>query len=338
MIGLHCTAPDETCRWVGIDIDAHDGQGACPEANFRFAREVRARAIGAGLQVRLIDSSGGRGGYHLWIVFDRPARMADARRLALWLVRDWTAHGLTRIPDLFPGNHRLTGKRCGTWLRLPGRHHKRPAWARIWSPRRGWLAGDAAIDGLLSLVGQPVDVASIVPADFVSEKPKSASKVKRRKASVAPEGGPSPLRPASSVPKRHRTAGQVARDLQLAGLALEVYLNIDLEYDEWIEVAMALKNLEDAAAFALFDRWSSISAKYDPEVTAAKWQGLRPADDSGGITLGTLFRRAMDWGWPGPAFVESVDPLGLKRSTHRSGRRGRVVIPITRAGANQLEP
>src|SRR5947208_2325321 len=80
---------------------------------------------------------------------------------------DWREHGLPRVPDLFPRKHELTGKRCGHWLRLPGRHHKRPHWTRVWSPaRRLWRTGDAAIDALLSLRGKPVDVTAIVPADF----------------------------------------------------------------------------------------------------------------------------------------------------------------------------
>ena len=38
IIGVHATALDETCRWIGIDIDKHKEED--PEANFRFARSI----------------------------------------------------------------------------------------------------------------------------------------------------------------------------------------------------------------------------------------------------------------------------------------------------------
>jgi hypothetical protein len=339
VIGLHCVAPDETCRWLGIDIDRHDGQGACPEANLRFARAVRNSACRSGLDVRLLDSSGGRGGFHLWVVFDRPIPMADARRLALWLVRGWAEHGLPKRPDLFPGNDHLTGKLCGTWLRLPGRHHKRDTWASVWSPRRrAWRTGDEAIDALLTLRGRPIDVAAIVPADFDATPPgKSAPSRPDRHgvsvpasprvwlaSSISTESGG----PATGSPERHGRAGHGGWDLRLARAALEHYRNDDLDYDDWLEVGMALRNLDDPeAAFELWDDWSSDSAKYDATLTAAKWESFRPADERGGIGLGSLFLRAMDAGWPGPAFAVSEDALGTRRMTHRSGRRGRIVVP-----------
>jgi hypothetical protein len=330
VIGLPCTAPDETCRWLGVDIDAHDGQGASPVANLRFALHVLFLALEAGLDVRLVDSSGGRGGYHLWIVFDRSIPMAVARRLAQWLIRDWAAFGLPRRPDLFPGNDRLTGKRCGTWLRLPGRHHKRRSWARVWQPPAGdWLAGDAAIDALLSLEGRPVDPATIVPPSFDSAGPKSPAKPRRVKDPVSSIVRPRPLRVAEPGSRRHGGAARPDRDLRLALAALEAYPNRDLGYDDWLAVGMALRSLGDEeAAFGLWEEWSAASGKHDPEATAAKWRSLRPAGESGGIGLGTLFRRAIDAGWSGPSFFEEVDRRGLRRRTRRSGRSGSIFVPV----------
>jgi hypothetical protein len=110
----------------------------------------------------LLDTSGGRGGYHLWIVFRDAIPMRDARRLILWLVDGWESFGVRRRPDLFPGNSVNGKKGFSGWLRLPGRHHKRPEWARVWSPRRKeWLAGNEAIDSLLRLTGKPVNVAQV---------------------------------------------------------------------------------------------------------------------------------------------------------------------------------
>ena len=143
VIGAHVASPDERCRWIALDIDKHGDESR--EANFRFALRIYRRARKAGLTVLLIDSSGGLGGYHLWVLFDRQIALADARRLVLWLVRGWRRAGLPRRPDLFPGNDVLTGKRYGTWLRLPGRHHTRPSWSLIWSPDEEiWVEGEEA--------------------------------------------------------------------------------------------------------------------------------------------------------------------------------------------------
>jgi Primase C terminal 2 (PriCT-2) len=336
VIGLHNTAPNETCRWVAVDIDAHDGQSASPEANLRFALEVRQRASLAGLAVRLCDTSGNRGGYHLWMPFDRPIPMADARRLVLWLARDWDAFGLRRHPDLFPRNHRLTLKRCGHWLRLPGRHHKRDSWTTVWSPKREtWRSGDEAVDALLSLRGKPVDVAAIVPAEFVDLSFTPSSNAPRAKVVVAPGANVAATSPTNatprgvspSSPKRHGRAGCGPRDLGLARAALEFYKNDDLHYDLWLEIGMALRNLADeAAAFQLWDDWSATSGKYVQDVTAATWDSIRPADESGGIGLGTLYYRAMESGWAGPAFLTLRDGHGRKGANRRSGRRGTIVV------------
>jgi hypothetical protein len=340
VLGVHATAPDETCRWGAVDIDAHDGQGASPEGNFRFARVVRRRAHEAGLDVRLVDSSGGRGGYHVWSVFDRPIPMSEARRLVLWLAHDWAEHGLLKRPDLFPGNHHLTGKRCGNWLRLLGRHHRRPSWAIVWSPtRKIWRTGDEAIDALLTLRGKPVDVASIVPADFEVTGPRRSSRPHGSKVAVSPPAVTKTRGEAPSPAKRHGRAGGGVREVRYARAALEFYPNNDLDYDDWLEIGMALRNLNDeATGFRIWNDWSSTSDKYDPEVTAAKWESLRPADESGGVGLGTLHRRAIDSGWSGPAFLVSQDAHGLSRATHRSGRRGTIVVPARVIGGGRPGP
>jgi Primase C terminal 2 (PriCT-2) len=318
VIGLHSTAPDETCCWAGIDIDRHDGDGASAEANLRFARQILRRAYGAGIAARLIDSSGGRGGFHVWLVAGRPIPMADARRLACWMVRDWAEHGLPRRPDLFPGNVRLTKKRCGNYLRAPGRHHRRPSWARVLSPgRKIWRAGDGAIDALLSLRGGPVEVSTIVPADFDRVEP----------------GRPVWRRPESRV-----LVGDGERDLRLARSALEYYPNDDLDYDEWLRIGMALRGLADEeAAFELWDRWSAQCHVYDPGTTADTWKYLRPAGEWGGVGLGTLFAKAMERGWSGPAYEIRRDARGGRRITHRSGRKGMIVVPARRVARGEAQ-
>ena len=53
-------------------------------------------------------------------------------------------------PEVYPKQYRLTGKRCGNWLRWPGKHHKRDEWSRVWDGSR-WLEGSPAVDHMLDL-------------------------------------------------------------------------------------------------------------------------------------------------------------------------------------------
>ena len=191
MIGVHVAAPDATCKWLAIDIDKHGDESI--EDNTRFALHALGRARQAGIDAALTDSSGGLGGYHLWVLSERPLPMADARRLVTWLVDGWEDFGLPKRPDLFPGNDRLTGKGCSTWLRLPGRHHKRPSWSRVWSPGSdAWLDGEDAVAALLALRGRPVDVAAIVPEDFGRAAPKGQPARTRRSERPSPGRRPAP--------------------------------------------------------------------------------------------------------------------------------------------------
>ena len=49
----------------------------------------------------------------------------------LRLVADFEKRGLERRPEVFPDNP--TWDRYGDWLRLPGRHHSRAHYTRVWN-------------------------------------------------------------------------------------------------------------------------------------------------------------------------------------------------------------
>jgi hypothetical protein len=314
IIGLHVAAPDETCRWIGIDIDRHGDED--PAANLRFAIHVLRRCLQQRLVTVLLDSSGGRGGYHLWILFDRPIPMADARRLVLWLATDWEPFGLPKSPDLFPGSGRLVGKLCGTWLRLPGRHHKRPDWSTVWSPQsETWLEGGAAIQALLSLQGKPVEVTAIVPAGFGQ-----------------------PQRPALSAPPVCGLGHDDAElDLVLARArdALRFYPDDTLAYDRWLEIVMALRQFDEPGR-RLCHQWSASSPKYDAADLDRRWESFRGGDEdpSGAgrlITVATLFKRAQDAGWPGPSVQGLHYPVDFR------SRHGPVFVVQGRAAFRALD-
>ena len=62
--------------------------------------------------------------------------------------------GLDQKPDLFPGSQ--GSNHYGSWLRLPGLHHTREHYTRVWNDEpyadTKWLEGHEAIDRITSLV------------------------------------------------------------------------------------------------------------------------------------------------------------------------------------------
>ena len=68
--------------------------------------------------------------------------------------------------------------------------------------------------------------------------------------------------------------------------------------DEWLFAGMALHSAADqlgeAVAFRLWSEWSQKSAKYDAKDQARVWASF---DDSGGVTLSTLFGLAKKYGY-----------------------------------------
>jgi hypothetical protein len=187
----------------------------------------------------------------------------------------------------------------------------------VWCPtRKRWLEGAAAISSLLGLRGHGIDPAEVIPSDFVPV-------VRRyRTVQVAPDGtvagDPVPDTPG------HRL------DVRLARRAL-TFLGREQwdDYDRWLAVGMSLRQL-GPDGFELWDEWSRHSRKYVSGETAHKWTTLTPGPEAGGVTLGTLFRLAMDAGWGGPASaLEESDPeTGIRITISRSGRRGTITFPM----------
>jgi hypothetical protein len=274
LVGLHVASATETCKFVVADFDAHRA-GDNPEANLKTAMAVYAQARALGLDALLLDSNGS-GGFHIWIIFRTAVPMGDAWRLGKWMVRDHRRYGLTRPPESFPKGPRLTGKRIGHWVRLPGRHHTREHWSRVWDGR-GWLEGEAAVRAILEVEGADVELERAIPADIGSD-PMGED---RRQSRVV----------AMLLNWRDRE-----RDVALARKALQFLGDDYRDYEAWLRIGMALSELgEDGRK--LWHEWSRSCDKYDPAVLDEKWASFRPAD---GITLGTLFHMATEGGWAGP--------------------------------------
>jgi hypothetical protein len=159
VIGLHSTSTDNTCRWGGLDLDRH-GQDDDPQANRRAALHWCQVLARQGFRP-LLTASNGRGGYHLLVLFSSPVPADDLFDFLKGLVADHKRFGLAGPPEVFPKQPdvRTTEKKIGNWLRLPGRHHTKDYWSRVWDGKR-WLVGHEAIDYLLKHRGNPPNLLS----------------------------------------------------------------------------------------------------------------------------------------------------------------------------------
>ena len=166
IIGSHTTGPDNLSRWGAVDVDQHGDQSPDPAKNLAATLVWYDRLRRLGFTPLLTDSNG-RGGFHLRVIFREPAATPRVFALMRWLVKDYSAHGLTAPPETFPKQSRIDPGRFGNWLRLPGRHHTRPHWCSVWNGTC-WLDGAEAVAFLLAVAGDP---PALIPAE-AQEPPK----------------------------------------------------------------------------------------------------------------------------------------------------------------------
>ncbi len=326
--GAHATAPDETCRFAVVDIDAHAGDGADPEANFRFALHVDLMARRLGLSTLLVDSNGA-GGFHVWILFGEPVPAAVAWKLGKYLVRDYAAYGLVRPPETFPKAPRLTGKRIGNWVRLPGRHHKRPHWSRVWDGVR-WLEGEEAVGAILAARGGDSDPALVVPGDF-DPRPRRPGRRGRLGGRPAPGAATRASGTATATTTQTPNPCPPAREVERARRAL-AHLGVDYrdDYDAWLRVGLALRQLGDVG-LVLWHDWSADSPKYEADVLDAKWEGFGAGGGPDQVALGSLFHWAKKEGW-------QRRPARSRGGDNRTPWKSRTCFSISLGGTGVAKP
>lgn len=196
LIGLHAKSQEATSRWFGVDIDNHAADASVDDdlarRNLNAAFHWYSKLQLQGFDPLLIDSNGA-GGYHLWVIFQRPAPTQRVHDMAMELTADWHKQSLDKQPEVFP--KALKEKSLGAWFRLPGLHHTRNHHATIWSGEEHldnpWLTGHAAIDAILATVPGPA------PAMEFSKTPGNAITHQTRDA-----------KPGDDIPQltRHRYA------------------------------------------------------------------------------------------------------------------------------------
>lgn len=140
-IGAHCIGPGDRCLWILYDVDRHsDGDDAA--ANFETALRIVYVLIGLGLEV-LIEDSDGRGGFHIWLLFEERIPSELAYQFVQHVKNEADAEGV----ESFPKQPDLSSARpFGSWVRIPGKHHKRDHWSRFYDlDSETWLAGADAV-------------------------------------------------------------------------------------------------------------------------------------------------------------------------------------------------
>ncbi len=178
VVGIYSISPDDTCRWIEIDIDQHSGKNdEVGERNLFAARHWYSVLKEIGFEP-LLWHSNGRGGFRLNVRFETPIACSEANSFGLWLVRDWKEFGLPSIPEVFPKQRSVedTKKKLGNFVRLPGRHPKRNFYPEVFDGLR-WLRGEAAVNHILQLTAQSSSLIPVEALEYVPPKQKSVARV-----------------------------------------------------------------------------------------------------------------------------------------------------------------
>jgi putative DNA primase/helicase len=166
VIGLHAIGTDQLCLAGQLDLDNHGNDPATAAVNWRAALGWFNALTGRGLRPLLTKSSEA-GSFHLRTFFSRRQPAAAVFRWLRELVRDYRDYGLSYLPECFPKQPALSppgqSGEYGSWLRLVGRHPKRDFWAQVWDGEH-WLSANRAIDYLLSLDGDAIDLGPVPAA------------------------------------------------------------------------------------------------------------------------------------------------------------------------------
>ena len=161
LIGLYAISAECTCKWFMIDID----QVRC---NWLVSTKIAAIAWwedlrGQGFRPLLLETNGiSNGSYHLLVCLSEAISSQRLHAFVSRMVKDFGKYGLRQIPSVCPNDPEINEYRPdGSWWRLPGRHHTREFWTRVWDGSR-WLENQEAIEAILGVSGDSPD---LIPCD-----------------------------------------------------------------------------------------------------------------------------------------------------------------------------
>ena len=89
--------------------------------------------------------------------------------------------------------------------------------------------------------------------------------------------------------------------------------------DTWVEVGMALKSELGDGGFDLWDSWSRQSDRYKAADARAVWRSIKGRYN--GVSIGSLYHLAKEYGWAGEAPVKTAPSSEEKRQRAEARRR-----------------
>jgi hypothetical protein len=160
LIGLHAISIDNTSRWFVLNVDQKNANGGIlSEANAKAAFGWYEDLQLLNFRPLLLDANGA-GGYHVLVCLSDEVPSQQVHAFVTDFVQNYADYGLAQPPDVIPGEPEVNPHRpYGSWWRLPGRHHTREFWTRVWDGEK-WLENQKAIEAILGVSG---DSAALIP-------------------------------------------------------------------------------------------------------------------------------------------------------------------------------
>lgn len=283
-IGAHSLAPDGRVLMLHADIDAHDAT-ADPQLNWDTAERVAEFLGQYGLEPLIFDSNG-KGGYWVRAFLKKPISGSDAFCVGVQLKLILAAEGFAPI-EWFPKQAELSIDRpYGNWARLPGKHHKRDHWTRIYDPAtKRVFTGEDAARRLIKVAGDDTKLL--------------LDQIAVWNVKVATNGRAQGEEKKSGL-KVRTASSEKATELDLRG-ALEALPDSwsddyggECGNSAWLGVGMALHDWDQGRGLELWKEFSQRSAKYEADVCNSKWTTFTAG---GGLTVATIFKAALENGW-----------------------------------------
>lgn len=265
LIGLFSISDHSTCKWFAIDVDLHDesvpNAGEIAGANFEAAYAWAERLREMGMDPMLLDSNG-VGGYHVWVLFDKEYPLADVYDFVDEIRSEWQSFNLPRKPEMFPPKRQVAPDDLPYTLRVPGRHHTRHHYTRIWNfyalaGENDWLEGGEAIEAMMAT------------------RPSSLPKRKKTRQKATLKPAPKPKNTAKTAAKRKP---RVCVDLD----------GVLAQYDKWRGVDHIGEPVEGALEF--MKKLSRFA-----EITIFSSRCAQDVLEGSIITPGQLRVRVIEW-------------------------------------------